>query len=107
MKRDTAHVPAQGSILSPYLWRLFDNVYSHMYKNSLDILCAENADIWNEYLHVSYADDHVTVICVIVESDVADDDVQTRINQVVDTTRLLLDSATRDVGCGVNAHFYV
>ena len=44
----------QGSILSPAFWRIFDKIFSHMYKKSMDEYTKNDAFI-DSYKHISYA----------------------------------------------------
>ena len=44
----------QGSILSPAFWRIFDKIFSHMYKKSMDDFTKNDIFI-DSYKHVAYA----------------------------------------------------
>lgn len=86
----------QGSILSPKLWRIYDLTFSVLYENSLKLLMAKKAcviggdlaynpddaqalaDIRIEVNQslicfaaaITYADDHVTVIAILVRKEI-------------------------------------
>ena len=52
---------------------------------------------------IAYADDRITIIGLLVDFDTPNDEIKSRIAEVSDTCRCLLDQATKDVGCGINA----
>lgn len=91
----------QGSILSPLLWRIYDNIFTELYKDSIKVVEEENDDIIS-ISHLSYADDHVTIITFWVE---VDDDIQStgeRMSQILCMTRETLAKATKQLGCAIN-----
>ena len=53
-KRYEDRTSPQGSILSPAFWRIFDKIFSHMYKKSMDKFL-ENDCFIDSYKHVAYA----------------------------------------------------
>ena len=53
-KRYEDRTSPQGSILSPAFWRIFDKIFSHMYKKSLDKFMASDCFI-DSYKHIAYA----------------------------------------------------
>ena len=67
-KTHTHKTAPQGSSLSPALWRIFDGIFSRMYTNNLDIL-VENCAKVHDCHHVSYADDHLTIIVLKCKLD--------------------------------------
>ena len=53
-KRYEDRTSPQGSILSPAFWRIFDKIFSHMYKKSMDEFKKNDVFI-DSYKHVAYA----------------------------------------------------
>ena len=92
----------QGSILSPKFWRIVDGVFSYIYKNSLREIEKEFDFIESTY-HIAYADDHITIVGLIVDVGTPVDQIQHYILKVSDTCRYLLDQATKDAGCAINS----
>ena len=64
-KRYEDKTSPQGSTLSPALWRIYDGVFSHIYKRELKKL-KETTKCIHEVFHVAYADDHVTIVVKIL-----------------------------------------
>lgn len=91
----------QGSILSPILWRVYDNIFTHLYKNNLKVLQEEHEDII-AISHVSYADDHITVVTFWVLVEFTNDQTARRSSELLFSVRCLIADATRQMGCGVN-----
>lgn len=58
----------QGSLISPFLWRIYDGIFTKLYKDGLEMMM-EEASFVVETDHVSYADDHLTIITIRVEVD--------------------------------------
>ena len=100
-RRHKLQTSPQGSILSPKFWRVVDGVFSHIYKNSLKVVTKEFEFI-ESFFHVAYADDHITVVGLLVDENLQTTEIQELILEVSDTCRCLLDNATKDVGCGIN-----
>lgn len=91
----------QGSILSPLLWRIYDNIFTALYKDSVKVIEEENDDIIC-ISHVSYADDHVTIVTFWIEIDMEIQDTSRRMSEILWTVRATLASATKQLGCGIN-----
>ena len=94
----------QGSTLSPTLWRLYDAIFTKIYKDNLNEIQgdADMGPFMDSYEHVSYADDHVTV-CVLSLPDNMDATMVSRFTtEAVKMCRDLLSSATNSVGCSIN-----
>ena len=91
----------QGSTLSPALWRLFDNIFSTMYKDKLNELM-EVVPMVVDYKHVAYADDHVTILAIKVKAGTNPETITYNLGLIIDTCRSLLDQATTAGGCGIN-----
>ena len=91
----------QGSSLSPVLWRIFDAIFTEMYKEQLGDLIAQQPTIV-DYFHIAYADGHVTVIVIKVHKDTCHRDMVDDINAITELIRDLLDNASKDAGCGIN-----
>ena len=53
-KRYEDRTSPQGSILSPAFWRIFDKIFSHMYKKSMNEFMKNDVFI-DSYKHVAYA----------------------------------------------------
>ena len=77
-------------------------MFSRLYKNSLNLLVTKYSHI-HGYKHIAYADDHLTVVALVYRVDEVSSRIKTDIANVALTCRLLLDSATKDTGCGINA----
>lgn len=91
----------QGSILSPLLWRIYDNIFTELYKDSIKVVEEENEDIIS-IAHLSYADDHVTIVTFWVEIDEETQTTGKRMSEVLWMTRETLARATKQLGCGIN-----
>ena len=100
-KRYENRTSPQGSILSPALWRAFDAVFSHIYCRALDELFDRSNGL-EKYVHVSYADDHVTVAALRIKISATAAEIDAAIQNIALTCRQLLDMATKATGCGVN-----
>ena len=88
--------------MSPFLWRVFDSIFTFMYKKELDCL-KDGCDSVVDYKHVAYADDHLTILAIKIPKKLS---TTNRLN-VTETLamhcRSQLDLATRATGCGINA----
>lgn len=91
----------QGSILSPLFWRIYDGIFTKMYKNNLELLQEQEEDII-VISHVSYADDHLTVVTFWVEIDETVENIAYRSSQLLFQVRSMLADATKQLGCGIN-----
>ena len=78
-----------------------DGAFSQLYKNSLKLL-VEKCEFIDSTFHIAYADDHITVVGLLVDKDMPIPEIQALILDVSDTCRDLLDQATKDIGCGIN-----
>ena len=92
----------QGSVLSPRLWRIFDGVFTHIYKRELE-KCVEKYDNIIEFVHISYADDHMTIALIRLPKGLENSKKYKHAAAFAKLARTLLDFATKSVGCGVNA----
>ena len=92
----------QGSILSPTFWRIFDKIFSQIYINSLQRDLRAKFPCIAEIFHIAYADDHVTIITILLPNDIDPDDLARIVVDIIKCTRSLLDHATKTVGCGIN-----
>ena len=100
-KRYSDRSTPQGSLVSPKIWRIYDNIFSHIYKNALQQL-KDKTDWIVDFFHCSYADDHVTLASLLLPIDADKDEVQAKMSELVLLCRQLLDNATTTVGCGIN-----
>lgn len=91
----------QGSLLSPILWRIYDNLFTELYKENLVAVEMEYEDIL-VISHVSYADDHITVVSFLIEDDANDEEVAHDMCIYLRLVRSLIVDATVQLGCGVN-----
>lgn len=91
----------QGSLLSPLLWRIYDNLFTELYKENLEAVVIEYDDILM-ISHVSYADDHLTVISFLVDKTQSDEVTGERMCALLCLVRDLIVDATVQLGCGVN-----
>ena len=100
-KRHRNRSTPQGSLVSPFLWRIFDNLFTQLYLNSTTGF--KNQAWVHDVFHVSYADDHLTCVAIIID-DVVDDSqaIKLKTKQAALLLRELFDCATREVGCGIN-----
>jgi len=101
IKRYDDRTSPQGSILSPAFWRIFDKIFSQIYKDDLDYLVIQN-DFLEEFHHVAYSDDHVTIFSFVFDIDEDEDFIHDILAATVVDARNLLDNATKSVGCGIN-----
>lgn len=91
----------QGSLVSPIFWRIYDNVFVVLYKKNLVLLMDSDADIIC-IEHVSYADDHVTILTFIIHKNASDAEIGDKMSQLLKIVRDLLGDATKQMGCGIN-----
>ena len=91
----------QGSTLSPALWRIYDGIFTHMYKKEL-VRLKEKTKCIIDVFHVAYADDHVTIVVIKVKRTECVQKTKSRIKIIAETCRGLLDAATKAAGCGIN-----
>lgn len=99
-KRFKDKTSPQGSILSPRFWRIFDAVFTELYLEKLQNLMSDHPFI-KKISHVSYADDHLTIISIIVSTEEPDYYVAAKIKTCFEATRRLLFEATTAVGCSI------
>ena len=92
----------QGSLLSPLLWRLYDAVFTSLYKQGMQMAVSEK--IYNIFRvdHVSYADDHISVFTLKVPRNYKDEDIAKDIRGAMLLCRGMLKDSTVALGCGVN-----
>ena len=92
----------QGSLLSPFLWRVYDAIFTSIYKKSLQVMVSRK--ICDAFCidHVSYADDHLTIYTIKVGYRVSDQEIADKIKTLTLLCRNQLSDATKVVGCGVN-----
>ena len=91
----------QGSLMSPLFWRVYDGIFTERYRRSwanVTEACPEIIDIF----HVSYADDHLTVITLAVDHETDDEEIACIMSDAFDLMRDLIIEATVRLGCGVN-----
>ena len=100
-KYDNKTAP-QGSLLSPFLWRVYDSTFTDLYKDMLQIQVKERVYDIVCLEHVSYADDHVTLCTIEANLDEEEEDIVLKIRGTLLLCRQCLTDATRALGCGVN-----
>ena len=91
----------QGSLLSPLFWRIYDALFTELYRESFDQILEENEEII-EIIHVAFADDHTTYVVFALDQDETDQTVAEYMSTLFDLVRGLLMDATKQLGCGVN-----
>ena len=91
----------QGSLLSPLFWRIYDALFTELYKESFERILRDNENMV-ALIHVSYADDHKTFAVFLLETSKADEIVAKYMSILFDLLRGLLMDATKQLGCGVN-----
>lgn len=91
----------QGSLLSPLLWRIYDNLFVVLYKENLELLMDSDQNIIC-IGHIAYADDHITVVTFVICEDATDSEIGERMCNILSIMRSLLDDATTQLGCGIN-----
>ena len=101
VKKEITRSAPQGSILSPKFWRYFDCIFSRLYTNNLEDFIA-TIDFIRSVTHVSYADDHLTAAILKFKKNTSKADIKIKIAEFALRCRSLLDTATRDTGCGIN-----
>jgi len=92
----------QGSTLSPALWRVYDKIFSEIYKDELRKL-KDGTAVVDDFFHVAYADDHVTIIILKFKKKHGQRYIRKVLGVIISTCRNALDLATIAVGCGINA----
>lgn len=92
----------QGSLVSPFLWRIYDGIFTRIYKDCLEELVLESGYVV-DCGHISYADDHLTVVTIRVAVDVSAKCVGEIITKTVKIIAGYLVRAAELVGCGINS----
>ena len=92
----------QGSLLSTIFWRVFDGLFSTLYKSILARIKHDKECGIIEVAHGSYADDHFTPIMIKVRKNLNPVEVAKLIRQVITYSRTALKCATEALGCGIN-----
>ena len=100
----------QGSLLSPKLWRIYDNVFTELYREKLEEFKLETIGLAMMYDHpvlwysglVSFADDHITVMGMLVLISKDKDYKAGSAYVIIERCRTIIQSATKEMGCGVN-----
>ena len=91
----------QGSLLSPLFWRIYDALFTELYKESFERIMKNNENIV-ALIHVSYADDHKTFAVFLLETVLSNVIIARYMSILFDLIRGLLMDATKQLGCGVN-----
>lgn len=91
----------QGSLLSPKLWRIYDSLFSDFYEDGLRRL-VERCNYIKQIDHLSYADDHLTIITIEIDEDMDPFSEAKLIKSTLEATRKLLLTATTNIGCSIN-----
>ena len=99
-KFDTKTSP-QGSLLSPTFWRIYDCIFTKLYKNNLETLMEEFEEVVS-YDHVAYADDHLTVIVIRVPAEEEIEEISVTLAKFLIMVRDLLGDATKQIGSAIN-----
>ena len=92
----------QGSLLSPILWLLYDGCFTHFYKKLLRAAVRSTRNCISGFHHVSYADDHLTILTITVPEDFTKEQICDEIRKALTISRDLIIQATTMLGCGVN-----
>ena len=99
-KFDTKTSP-QGSLLSPTFWRIYDSIFTRLYRNNLEVLI-EQAEEVVMVDHVSYADDHLTIVIIRIEIEKEEDQIAIILAKFLILVRDLLEDATKQIGSAIN-----
>ena len=99
-KFDTKTSP-QGSLLSPTFWRIYDSIFTKLFRNNMETLLEEFEEIV-AYDHVSYADDHLTIIVIRIPVDEEIEKTAVTIAKFLILVRDLLGDATKQIGSAIN-----
>ena len=92
----------QGSLLSPFLWLIYDGLFTNLYKKLLRLAVESDRNSIVDFFHVSYADDHLTILKIQVPDTMSEKEVCVEIRQALSLSRSLIIRATTLLGCGVN-----
>ena len=90
----------QGSLLSPSFWRIYDALFTKLYRNDLEKMVDTFEDIM-EVDHVSYADDHLTVVIVRIKIE-DEEKTADKISVYLMMVRNMLADATSQMGSAIN-----
>ena len=101
-KRYKDKTAPQGSLLSPFLWLIFDGQFTNLYKKLLKMAVEDKGNSIVDFFHVSYADDHLTILKLEVPDSMTEKEVCIEIRQALTLSRELIIQATTRLGCGVN-----
>ena len=89
-KKFRSRTTPQGSILSPTLWRIYDAIFTKIYKDHVEKI-VDAYDWVDSFHHVSYADDHITVMVIAVDKNLCNTKVSALIDALAGACRTLLD----------------
>ena len=93
----------QGSILSCRYWRIFDGLATRAFMNAVTEFVRITTHV-EALHHISYADDHLSIILVSWPSDdTTDSNPPPIISHSLLTIRKFFDISTEAIGCGMNA----
>ena len=92
----------QGSLLSPILWLIYDGCFTHFYKKLLRAAVKSKGNSISGFHHVSYADDHLTILTITVPENMTKEQISDEIRKALTISRDLIVQATTMLGCGVN-----
>ena len=91
----------QGSILSPFFWRIYDLIFSEIYEDLL-IYAAEVVPEISKFNLENFADDKYTALHLLFKKGTDVRTIGERINAILILVRELLIEATTAVGCSIN-----
>lgn len=92
----------QGSLLSPFLWRIYDSIFTSIYKSFLKVAVDKKTFDLFMFRHISYADDHLTVFTIRVLASADTLEIATKVRGALNLCRSMLSKATKIAGCGIN-----
>ena len=97
----------QGSLLSPTFWRIYDAIFTRLYRNNLEDMFESFEDVVL-IEHVAYADDHLTVVVIRILKEKEEDEIAREERVTITIARYLimvrdlLSDATRQIGSAIN-----
>ena len=100
-KRFKKRTSPQGSLLSPFFWRIFDMIFGEIFSSFLESAVEENKFLTSTD-EENFTDDKYTALHMLFPKCMSTREIGVEINKIIKMVRELLIVATTSVGCKIN-----